>query len=667
MCCTLTRKDRAGGLHWRLANLLPQIHSVWNLVFVFEYHVTNRDASSLGILFLNMHSAASRKRNVVSLSSRTVRRAISIATLCLLTIALCGLMRVLPLFHRQEPATAHTAALLPATSNHVSAVSSQNLCLRVALLLPDPVFAPIHLKVAALLEYRSRRGGGGGTTAGGENSVNVDPSDLRRAEENVVEALPLDDQSSIVGGLTGGSGCKASASSTQIFNGLRNFLQVKSLDAKPIFVDFGCVMGVSMARVHSNSTVICLLDGDEGAIAKTPLFGVTDRRPRNLLWLHARNGFLGAPFSQLYDACNFVTLGAVLVAIPLYPKATAVGNEQVTSLLRRVLPSVAVILVALRIEEEGGGGRYHSETQLCGALHEDLHETVTEFQVVYNCEPVAIVSLPWGGRERFGVLRLVLVSSVRPCRKTWGAPLVQWDRAQTVQFLNGAVTFRVHHVAKNSAASNKPSTMRTIHPLQYIHSLNLDTLLGAGLATPLRRQLLGQMIASPRYSDPLPHNWVVSGGGVVERIDKVDLRYDRDVDESKGYWGHSTRGYLHLLTAHLCLDVAPNGLPSVVEDRGAAVRSNNNASSSCRALCRSCAKGCAYLPKGTVPCPACLDCGSCIEAISRSSTTSSTVVTDESSVREKDGSVHCQLKYSSMHAARSVWKAWERADRKHIV
>jgi hypothetical protein len=621
------------------------------------------------------HFMQGRRR--VTFSNRTVRRAVSMVALVAFLGALFSI-RVIPVvssfYSIAAPKDSHAdSTTTVAQKLSAGGTDASKECSSVTLLMPQPSFSPIRLKEAALEEYRQRQHS---DDAGGANSVQVDAADLRRAEENVVRMLPRfvtkDDA-----GSDAPLRCPVLTSGASLFNTFRNFLQERALDARPIVLDFGCSIGVSMATVHSNSTVICVFD-DERLLGKKELHETPDavedirrephRRPPNLLWLEAHKGsggFLQEPFSQLYDACNFVTMGLALFLLqqPLRKAddGRAGRNDMVVALLQKMLPTTAVILAALHVKSPGTDpaaqlGRYNVEVgELCAVLRSDLVDAAKRSSVVYACDVIAVV--PRSPSATLGVVRLVLGTSTRPCRKTWGAPLIQWDRSQTVQFSNGAVTFRVDLVSKSGGANDgdKPkskTTMRTIHPLQYIHSLNLDTLLGAGLAVPLRQQILGKMIASPRYSDPLPHNWVVSGGGVIERIDKIDLRYDKDVDENKGYWGHSTRGYLHLFAEHLCLRVAPNGLPSVAED-----------DPTCRRLCRQCARECSYLPKATQPCRVCVECSECIQTQSYQASNHAV----SASASEKDGSLHCQKKYSSMHAARNVWKSWERADRKHFI
>eukprot|EP00658_Telonema_sp_P-2_P036001 TRINITY_DN26105_c0_g1_i2.p1 TRINITY_DN26105_c0_g1~~TRINITY_DN26105_c0_g1_i2.p1 ORF type:complete len:172 (-),score=0.82 TRINITY_DN26105_c0_g1_i2:191-706(-) len=167
-------------------------------------------------------------------------------------------------------------------------------------------------------------------------------------------------------------------------------------------------------------------------------------------------------------------------------------------------------------------------------------------------------------------------------------------------------------------------------------------------------QLLGHMIATPRYSDPLPHNWVIGGGGRVLRIDKIDARYDSKVDESKGYWGRSTRGYIHLLTYHLCIPISGDTeLPlALFEDHN---EEGPSSMAQCPQACRTCADTCSYLPKGSVPCKACVSCGmECLGGqVFRQ------LQKSYSASKSKNVPMSCQKTYPSMHAARKVWAKWE--------
>lgn len=525
----------------------------------------------------------------------------------------------------------------------------------------EPVFEPKRVKHAALDEYRALlHKPKGATDSAGSNTAEVDPSDLMRAEANIVAMLPRASDGGGTGlehgavvACTPETGLqRAEALSRDVYNVLRNFAQEKALDARPIVTDFGCVIGRTFAAMHFNATVLCLVDRQLSSQRLKRLDLMDDpalqpHRQPNLLWLNAPQGFLVEPFSQLYSACNFVTIGFVLFALHSRQDPNEVFGEVIV-LLRNVVPSTAVVIAAVPavrslVEPTSGSDACRELITVLGAS-----PSFVETNALVSCQKIGQIRMGDahdGERRAVGasiLFRLELLSSRRLCRKTWGAPLVQWDRSQTVTFNAGTVTFRVDHVKKDASAS---TTMRTIHPLQYVHSVNLDTLLGAGLDVALRRDFLGQMITSPRYSDPLPHNWVVAGGGRLERIDKVDLRYDRDVDESKGYWGHSTLGYLHLFAHHLCLDVAPTGLPAVAE------------TPPCRPQCRTCAATCSYLPKASEPCAACLACGQCIRLAAATPA--------EASRQELEGSVKCQKTYSSMHAARRVWKGWEKSDKKH--
>lgn len=613
-----------------------------------------------------MHGAQGKRRTSL-VSPRTLRRAVIVVAAVAFLIAVLSIKVVPGAFISPLLSTSPTARADESTGGsevHHDVAVQPSWCPSINFFVdPDHSFAPRHVKADALREYRRQHSAASLHEKGGTNSVEVDAADIQRAEANIIRPLPPRFEE----GKNDHGACKWSTSGTFLYNSFRNVLQEKALDAKPIMLDFGCSMGIAMATMHTNATVICILDDAAFYSGKGRSSGAEDprtlrsaNRPRNLLWLDATTrGVVREPFAQLYEACNFVTLGVALFTLhdPIDGsggEGLLKGNARTISLLQRILPSTAVIIASVYVSPlRGNGDDAHQPgtfavepREVCKVLRGELSDVTTKFTIEYSCKVVAVVVR--SPSVRLAVVRLVLLSSIRPCRKTWGAALVQWERSQTVHFSNGAVTFRVDKVSKGAASTTeKSTTLRTIHPLQYIHSLNLDTLLGAGLALPLRQQVLGQMIMSPRYSDPLPHNWVVSGGGVVERIDKIDLRYDRDVDESKGYWGHSTRGYLHLLTEHLCLEVALNGLPAIAESN-----------TTCRSYCRQCARDCSYLPKATVPCGMCLQCGMCIQASAAPSSSGESVAS---------GNLHCQKKYATMHAARSVWKGWERADRKHSI
>lgn len=481
-------------------------------------------------------------------------------------------------------------------------------------LLPESGRRPAHIE-AALRELRD----GGTGVLHGSNSVKIDAEDIARAEANVIRRLPHAPRE--------WGDCK----SRVLYEAIKDTMQARVLDSSPIVVDFGCVVGSLLAHAHPLSSVICAVpDGTEirrpswwSAATNTEAFP-----PQNMLWI-GTGSVLQEPFSQIYESCNVITVAFALGFADerrntLYPQGNA-------DLLRHIemLASAAALTIAAVPKSLIPQLQELVNTKLAGQAQ----------KVVLDVEVIADVG------EDVSLVSLRLRSMTRACRKTFGAPLRQWDREQSVSFNDGRISFTVVSV---KGGNEKKQTLRVIHPLQYIPSLNLDTLLGLGLSKRLRYQLLGQMIATPRYSDPLPHNWVLGGGGRLLRIDKVDEGYDAKVDEAKGYWGVSTRGYLHLLTYHLCLPTAPNGMPAVAAHSAACYAEH----------CRPCATTCSYLPKGTGPCEACRKCG--LECIGKAAPTDDGVL--RAAVEPK-----CQMTYSSMDSARRVWRRWRKDDERYAV
>jgi hypothetical protein len=296
----------------------------------------------------------------------------------------------------------------------------------------------------------------------------------------------------------------------------------------------------------------------------------------------------------------------------------------------------------------------------------------------------AVAASPATLRDDTGCAIMVDLHTVhaeRACAKTWNAPLVQWGRRLVVSLdAGGAVAFRVESAADaQSGGKGEVGAGRRIDALQYIPSTNLDTLLGAGVSIEQRVRWFAAMVATPRYSDPLPHNWVVGLGGRVLRIDKVDLRYDSRVDEGQAWWGRSTRGYLRLLAYHMCLPIlaAPD---AAIAKAWAGIPVAFVAEPVCRTACETCASSaCSYLPKGTAPCGDCLGCSRCVDdnagRIAKVIADGSALAPGEiqgwdaggKAVKGEDGHKvvgdfdTCQRGYSSLSHGRRVWARWRRA------
>jgi len=446
----------------------------------------------------------------------------------------------------------------------------------------------------------------------GDNTVAVDDEDVARAEANIVRPLIRGKSSS---SLVEPKSChdRRSYLLTEV---LANFIQEVVLDKAPVVVDYGCALGASMASLHRDALLVCVHSTSDEA-DRHDLANVVS------VWTSKDGDYLAPPFSNFYDVCNFYS-----AAVMLYPLFQSTPLDRLMDHFAIVAGSTAVVIGAFPV----------APNDACEELTEAVYKNalVKGSEVQVSCELLGAVTV---GSSTFALVRVVQSRSTRPCRKTWGAPFIQWERSQKVIFDEGRVKFLV----STSSNGAKAVALRSVHPLQYIHSVNLDTLLGAGLTERQRVHLLGQMLRTPRYSDPLPHNWVLSGSGELRRIDKVDLRYDSKVNERLNYWGVSTRGYMRLLATHLCLPVGKDGLAAVIP---------LVLNQTCHRQCIHCACNCSYLPKGSRPCTACMSCGDCL-------------LDQRGTLNNRRASAKfCQKTYSTMDKARREWKTWERADAK---
>ncbi|KAJ9467885.1 hypothetical protein DIPPA_20225 [Diplonema papillatum] len=245
------------------------------------------------------------------------------------------------------------------------------------------------------------------------------------------------------------------------------------------------------------------------------------------------------------------------------------------------------------------------------------------------------------GAAGASVIYRVAVQSVdRVCRKTWVAGEVHWKRSIALEYSadTGAVTFRVK--------SPTASLGRTIDPMAFVPHVNLETLGALGLTPVQKVRVLAEQVATPRYPDPFPHNWIWNGR--ISRIDKVDHRYEQDVDEAATYWGADTLGYLTLLSDNLCMAQLKSGFPKAMLP--------------CKAPCGCCAATCSYKPKptktpkrstwGQPVCAACLACSQCM-------------LDNVEEAAEHNGAAdkaQCPFeKYTNWNAAVKLWKKWASA------
>jgi hypothetical protein len=495
---------------------------------------------------------------------------------------------------------------------------------RVQVLAPEPVVRPHQPRgVAEALAYYS--GPDRRPFEERDNSVPVSQEDFERARNSKV--LPLAEAR-----VPDRGGKPADRVRAGLFNLLRNFIVAGPDEANPFIVDYGDSLGPHLAELHTAATVVVVTPDPTSAPSK----GV-----RNAYVLRSQ-GPTDAVFEPWYRACHFASLTLVLGRM-LEPEAVE-GDWAATQLLK-ALPTARMVIAALTPSELKMVEPHARGTSVDGAHVREWRDTVEGMRL--EIKNLALIK---GGVDeiRLILVRITVLESARACAKTWGGPLVQWDRKLIASVKGSQVSFAVRSVIDDKAGARLG---RTIHPLQFIPSVNMDTLLGAGLSSAQRLRLLSQMMATPRYSDPLPHNWVVGLGGRAIRIDKVDRRYDEDVDEGKGYWGTSTRGYLHLLGHHLCLPIGSNGVPEALS----AAESASLSGAGCKAAeCTRCWRCCggAYLPKGSQPCTACLACAQCVGSLAVSQPTD---LTDTTRAR-------CQQTYPSMHRARKVWGKWKKAD-----
>ncbi|RNF27397.1 uncharacterized protein Tco025E_00327 [Trypanosoma conorhini] len=545
---------------------------------------------------------------------------------------------------------------------------------QIFLRVPSPVFAPRLVGERLLREYerQQRRRRRGEELQGSDNTNPVGAEEVARARRNVVSMLPADD-----GARPDTFPLRALTADylrevgELLLAHLGNFIAAATHDTAPVVVDYGCRIGVALARRHPRSTVLCVYHPDDAARG----FPLEAAPPLpNLIRVVARDGFLGG-FAPFFTSCNFVSVSTI--ALPLAPLLQAgETGDGLVQLVAHALHNSGAVLAAL---PQLSCDALRRQWLRCVPRPVQLNaDALRELQVnaVVDCDVVAefVVRRPQprrglrgvsagpdndaGGRARLRLFRLTVRRSSRVCRKTWDAPLVQWGRAVVCAYNNSQVGYRVVQLARSNATRTAD---RVIHPLQYIPSVSVDSLLGMGISHYERLRLLGGMIATPRYSDPLPHNWMVgnehgnASGGSVFRIDKVDRRFDAMVAEERNYWGRATRGYLHLLAYHLCLPLSGSGTPAVFGALDTASRQ----------ACRACVETCSYLPKGTTPCSACRLCGAAVVNYAAGNTT----LDGHPRHMHRPAQVErpCARSYRSYHDAQAVWEKWRREDNRHAI
>jgi hypothetical protein len=513
----------------------------------------------------------------------------------------------------------------------------------------------------------------------------VEATDVERARQAIIRPLPKLDTDQTLG----------PPRSVALYNFLISFMQESQVDAEPLIADFGCNLGPLLAAGHLNSTVLCFVrpdasddtvqrqedtgndqetNGASDAPSSSPS-SPQDRKKRrkggkntggkptppsgdaaspieggpgpkatavNLFPVTAKGGFLGSPFSLLYKSCHLFSTSFLLSNLldSSQPTVTAINNcdrqARLTGNVLRMSKTtfLAVPLKCLRsvrsvVEELNLLSHYRLD--ILGAVLPDSFGPIAKRKT----------DVPLAAEEQPTLLvRVVMQRHRRPsCQKLWGKPKVG-KRDVAFHYNGGLVTIEI-------IDSGSKKVLRRIHPLSYIVSFNVDTLISMGVPRSTSQRLLGQMIQVPFYHDPFPQNWVIAGGGKVVRIDKDDKNYLAHKSESQNYWARSTRGYFHLLGAHLCMKIN-NGLPAALLREP------------CRGQCLPCASQCDFSAKsqGLPVCSQCLECGTCVtrQGLLLSSSGGADRVRACPSDRPYGGNIWAK--------GRDFWKRWEAADQR---
>ncbi|KAH9588771.1 hypothetical protein LSM04_006220 [Trypanosoma melophagium] len=590
--------------------------------------------------------------------------------------------------------------------------------IQVMLRMPAPLFEPRYVGKQFIIEYEQEQREKLKQEQQEElnNDSPVTREDIERAKQNVVSMLPREktthpDRFPI----RNISGEYLQQVSDVLMSQFGNFVIDLTYDVAPLFVDYGCRIGVSLARRHGRSTVLCVYESSDIA-REFPVTLVSP--PRNLIRIVAHNGFLGA-FLPFFSSCNFVTVSTVFLPLASTVNSTKNEDELVRLVAHAVHNSGAVLAVLpvkdcsvlldllkkMRPSEEVGDKLLSHALQLGSTVKCDI---VADFEEYHHANKQKISNNNNNNNNNTGVgtgdigvsmrrndspilndkinstgdnvnsnqnhtpllrlFRLKVTRSARFCRKTWGAPFVQWDRAVLCAYNRTRVQFTVLDVnfpTENNTSKQKKQRLsyrRRIHPLQYVPSVAVDSLLAAGLSLYDRQLLFAAMLTTPRYPDPLPHNWMVGNptasgmGGRAFRIDRYDERFSAAVAEEQNYWATSTRGYMRLLSHHICLSTHRDGIPLVLYDLEPAAR----------ATCRTCINKCSYFPKGSAPCGACVLCAAALARYTRSN------LLLEGNPRNQRGlqlsaMSSCIRQYRNYHTARAVWESWRRKEQNRNI
>jgi hypothetical protein len=419
------------------------------------------------------------------------------------------------------------------------------------------------------------------------------------------------------------------------------YSQETQVDPEPLIADFGCSVGRDLAAGNPNSTVLCFtalqnfaqstkksstpkhLVREPGKPSETLSSNRSSPR-KNFFKVNAKNGFLGPDFAPLFKSCH-------LFSTSYYLNVTTLGSAKCESFLLLAghmirMSKTTILAVPMRCRQgfkqlatqlnQGDStfdeeilGLVLSQRSSTQPLIELLGVKPQPFEATTNASGLAkggpkpqphdlLMAKSIDQHVVASSALLVRVTMVRHyrhrCNKIWERPRVG-HRSSSFSYDRGEVTIEICQLRTNRF-------LRLIHPLSYIVSFSVDTLLSMGISAGTRQWLLGQMIQVPFYPDPFPHNWVIGGGGHVVRIDKQDSKFLQHRGARQYYWSRSTRGYHHLLATHLCLPVSMGFPAAEITDK-------------CRPPCLVCAAKCPLRNVSeTTPtaCQACIQCGQCV-------------------------------------------------------
>ena len=407
----------------------------------------------------------------------------------------------------------------------------------------------------------------------------------------------------------------------ELWNILAPWIMLTETYPDPMYVEFAAAfssnrIGRLLSQNHPKSGTALLFknkkaeaNGDQGSQLHPASYDTFDRK--NFLSVH-----LPADYEPLFRSCHLFN-----AAFLLQPGEDGWLGVQGFDLLPKVIQLSRVTFVEVGEAD------------------------VEEFHTIVGKLDTSVEEVARGVKVGSVVFRLALRQLKRNCRKTWSAEEVQWGRSTELSYVAETETVSFKVVSKKAALG------RSIHPMSYIPHFNLETLSSLGLTHAQRMTFLAQQLATPRYPDPMVHNWVWAGGG-LQRIDKIDKRYEKDVNETATYWGTDSVGYLTLLSDNLCLPKLPSQFPSSIRR-------------DCARSCGCCGTSCSYAPKckppsphcewGTKVCELCMECSRCL-------------------IKGRSAGVYTPLqanlqcpfnKYKTWSGATKVWSKWKKDTIKH--